>query len=174
VLRQTDFVNRPAGKIPRLATGMCIRTGREFFPMPEAQLMTAPRTKPAGVYLVEDNDDLRQLLELYLATEPGFRVVGQSTSAEDAISEIGSLKPDAVLIDVSLPGMDGIELARQLHGSFPGLPCIMLSAHRADGYEERSVQAGARAYVAKDAIDSLPGILRRVLDGESDFVDTGL
>lgn len=127
--------------------------------------------RPARIFIVEDHGDLRQILDIFVGSLEGFVVVGQSTTAEDALARIctgdpHAVLPDAVLIDVSLPGMDGIELAGRIRERVPDLPCVMLSAHRAGNYPERSRAAGARAYVEKDDIDALPDVLRRVLGGE--------
>jgi DNA-binding NarL/FixJ family response regulator len=76
------------------------------------------------------------------------------------------MKVDLVLIDVSLPTMNGIQLAGMIHDQYPNLQCLMLSGHLTPFYVKRSLEAGARGYVLKDDI---PGVLEgveRVLEGE--------
>jgi two-component system, chemotaxis family, protein-glutamate methylesterase/glutaminase len=91
------------------------------------------------IFLVDDSAFVRRALTRVLATEPGFRVVGEAASGEEAIARIPAADPDFVTLDVGLPGMDGLAVLAALLRWKPSLKVVMLSAH---------TQAGAAATVA--------------------------
>ncbi|MFL5495369.1 MAG: chemotaxis-specific protein-glutamate methyltransferase CheB [Gemmatimonadales bacterium] len=91
------------------------------------------------IFLVDDSAFVRRALTRVLATEPGFRVVGEAASGEEAIAKIPRADPDFVTLDVGLPGMDGLAVLQALLRWKPSLKIVMLSAH---------TQAGAAATVA--------------------------
>ena len=91
------------------------------------------------IFLVDDSAFVRRALTRVLATEPGFRVVGEAASGEEAIAKIPAADPDFVTLDVGLPGMDGLAVLAALLRWKPSLKVVMLSAH---------TQAGAAATVA--------------------------
>jgi two-component system chemotaxis response regulator CheB len=91
------------------------------------------------IFLVDDSAFVRRALTRVLATEPGFRVVGEAASGEEAIAKIRATDPDFVTLDVGLPGMDGLAVLAALLRWKPSLKVVMLSAH---------TQAGAAATVA--------------------------
>jgi DNA-binding NarL/FixJ family response regulator len=74
--------------------------------------------------------------------------------------------PDLVLVDVSLPGMNGIELVAELQRRTPNLPCLVMSAHQGANYARKALNNGARGFVAKGDPPALVEAVRRVLDGE--------
>ena len=96
-----------------------------------------------------------------------FEVCGQSESAEEALGEIPDLKPDGCVIDISLPGMNGIELVKNLLAQMPGLKILVVSRHDEELYAERAIRAGASGYLMKsEPTQSLLKAIRRVHDGE--------
>ncbi len=82
-----------------------------------------------SVSIVEDNDKLRGTLARVLNRADGFRCLGQYPSAEDAIKELPAAKPDVVLMDINLPGMNGVECVRQLKKILPDVLIIMLTVY---------------------------------------------
>jgi DNA-binding NarL/FixJ family response regulator len=76
--------------------------------------------KSVQILLVEDHLVVRQGLRLLIETQPSMRVIGEASSGEEALELLNSLSPDVVIFDVSLPGMNGIELAKAIQQSFPG------------------------------------------------------
>lgn len=95
-----------------------------------------------------------------------FDVCGQAESAEEALTEILKLKPDAAVIDISLPGMNGIELVKNLLHQLPELKILIVSRHDEELYAERALRAGAKGYLMKlEAGEILVSAVRQVLNG---------
>ena len=121
----------------------------------------------SSILIVEDHAGFAEALMRVLNTDKNLKVVAVAESAEKALEQIPNLKVDLVLVDVSLPQMNGINLVGELHKKYPALPCIVLSGHLSSDYARRSMDAGARGYVVKDnPVGILEGI-RRVLKGEN-------
>jgi DNA-binding NarL/FixJ family response regulator len=118
------------------------------------------------VFLVDDHPMIRQSLTALLAYEGDLVVCGEAATAEMALEQIGRKLPDLVLIDVSLPGMNGIELARTLRERHPNLPLAMLSGHDEQGHVHQALEAGANGYIVKGNADELPVAIRQIMRGE--------
>ncbi|MEM6645839.1 MAG: response regulator transcription factor [Bacteroidota bacterium] len=118
------------------------------------------------IYLVDDHPLMRQGLALTINTHPDFEVVGQAASAEEALENIGEAKPDIAILDISLPGMSGLELAKHLNAMFSQMPVLVVSRHDEALYAERVIRAGARGYVMKlEAGNVIIEALQKVLAG---------
>lgn len=119
------------------------------------------------IYLVDDHPLMRKGIAMTLDLEMDFEVCGQAESAEEAISDIPAKKPDIVVIDISLPGMNGIELIKHLKAQNPELLMLVVSRHDEDMYAERAIKAGARGYLMKmEAGDVIVNAIRRILKGQ--------
>lgn len=107
-----------------------------------------------STYIVDDHavviDGLRSLLD----AEPDIEVVGHASDGRTALREIGVLKPDAVIMDIAMPELNGIEAARLIHGKHPEIRIVMLSMHSSTEHVFRALQAGAQAYVLKASAGS--------------------
>jgi DNA-binding NarL/FixJ family response regulator len=105
------------------------------------------------VMLVEDHADLRDILLDFMNMLPQVASCATSASAEAALAKLdaggAAAAPDLMLIDLSLPGMNGIELIRTLHESYPGVRCMILSGHRSSAYASQALAAGAEGYLLK-------------------------
>ncbi|MFA6596493.1 MAG: response regulator transcription factor [Ignavibacteriaceae bacterium] len=101
------------------------------------------------VALVEDDDKIRNNLIDLLEGSDGFRCVGAYPNAEDALEDIPTKAPDIVLMDINLPGIDGIECTKQLKMKIPGLLIIMLTVYEDANKIFNSLQAGAVGYLLK-------------------------
>jgi CheY-like chemotaxis protein len=102
------------------------------------------------VLIVDDQETYRRAMATVVDETEGFVVVGSATSGEDSLTAAAHLRPDLVLMDVNLPGIDGIEATRRLRAS-PGAPAVMLlSTYPEDEFELEG--CGATAYVAKAAL----------------------
>jgi DNA-binding NarL/FixJ family response regulator len=103
------------------------------------------------VVVVDDHalhrDGTRQILEAH----PDFQVVGEAASGEVALALVNQLGPDVVLMDIRLPGMNGIEVTRQLTQDHPGVRVLMVSAYDEDEYVRGALEAGAAGYLRKTA-----------------------
>jgi len=128
-----------------------------------------------SVLLVEDHKILGDILARLLEKETGVRVAGVVPSGEGALAYLAARepaeRPDLVVLDLSLPGMSGIELLAALRERYPDLPCLMLSGYHEPHYVQRARAAGARGYVFKDDTLNIPLAVRRVLEGGSYFSD---
>ena len=118
------------------------------------------------ILIVDDHPLMRKGLALTLSAESDLDVVGQAADAEEALSVFDKLKPDFVLIDISLPGMSGLELLKHLLALNPDLLTLVVSRHDETLYAERAVRAGAKGYVMKlEAGDDIVQAVRHVLRG---------
>jgi len=118
------------------------------------------------IVLVDDHPVMRKGLALTLDAEMDLSVVGQMTSAEEAMDEIERLEPDLAIIDISLPGMSGMELVKHLQARMPELITLVVSRHDESLYAERAIRAGARGYIMKlEAGDVIVKAVRHVMDG---------
>ena len=102
------------------------------------------------VAVVEDNDAMREGLQMILSGSPGFRCVCALADAESALHRIPQEQPDVVLMDIHLPGQSGIECVRQLREQMPGLRIIMLTIEANNQRVFQSLQAGASGYLVKN------------------------
>jgi len=103
------------------------------------------------VLLVDDHTAVRQAFGFALRSEVGIEVVGEAGDGPGALEEIRRLQPDLVLMDINLPGMNGIEATRQIRAEFPRIEVIGLSMYESEEQGAAMRRAGARAYVSKSA-----------------------
>ncbi len=95
------------------------------------------------ILLVEDHLVVRQGLRLLIETQPSMRVIGEASSAEEALELLNSLSPDVVIFDVSLPAMNGIALAKAIQHSFPGQQRLLaLTANEDKAYFNELLRSG--------------------------------
>lgn len=107
------------------------------------------------VVVVDDHPLIVDGIQSQLSSIPHIEVVGQSGGGEEAMQLIIELSPDVVLMDVTLPGISGIEMTRRLSAESSGVAVIMLTMHEDEEYVIESVQAGARGYVLKSSGPSI-------------------
>ncbi len=105
--------------------------------------------KKTRIFVLEDNDLTRQMVKALLMKVRYFDVVGEAGSGELAVATAGLCKPDVILVDIGLPGIDGIETVRQLRQANPGTKAVMLTAHDNDDDLFQSFKAGAEGYILK-------------------------
>jgi len=124
--------------------------------------------------LCDDHALMLEGLTALMEREPGWRVVARTSDGAEAVRLAGELTPDVALIDVAMPGMNGIETATEIRGASPETRIVALSMYADDHYLQRMLAAGARAYVLKaDASTDLFSAIRAVLRGET-FVSPAL
>ncbi|NJK79658.1 MAG: response regulator transcription factor [Chloroflexaceae bacterium] len=121
--------------------------------------------------LVDDHPLFRQGVQYALSAESDIIVVGEAASGEDALQWLDTIsasqEPNVVLIDLNLPGMNGLDLTRQLRRQYPGIKVVILSVHENDAQAFQALKSGAAAYCSKDIKPrDLAQILRRVAQGE--------
>ena len=123
--------------------------------------------QPATILLVDDHPLVRKGLRALLESESGFTVVGEASDGEGALQRVKSLRPDVVVMDVSMPGMSGIEAAARILAESPGSKIVTLSMHSEKRFVDDMLKAGAAAYVLKDsAPEDLVDAIRAALRGE--------
>jgi DNA-binding NarL/FixJ family response regulator len=120
------------------------------------------------IFIVEDHTLLRAGLRALLTQDPDIEIVGETDNGRDAIRAIGSLAPDLVLMDLSMPGMNGIEAMTDIKRRNPDTRVLVLTIHKTDEYIHESLRAGADGYILKDAThDELRVAIRSVLNGKT-------
>jgi DNA-binding NarL/FixJ family response regulator len=129
---------------------------------------TAPATKrKQRVFVVDDHPIVRQGLALLINQEPDLTVCGEAEEAESILASIVQLEPDIIVLDISLPGSDGIDALKAIRSNHADLPVLILSMHDESIYAERALRAGANGYIMKqEATDTVLVALRRILAGE--------
>jgi DNA-binding NarL/FixJ family response regulator len=120
------------------------------------------------IVLVEDHTLLRAGLRALLCHDPDLEVVGEAANGRDAVRAISDLSPDLVIMDLTMPGMNGVEAIAQIKRRYPQVRILVLTLHRADEYIHESLKAGADGYILKDAShDELRVAIRSVLNGKT-------
>jgi DNA-binding NarL/FixJ family response regulator len=117
------------------------------------------------VLLVDDHQVVRDGLQHMLEQESDLEVIGQGADSEETFRQIEKLRPDVILMDIKMPGVDGIELTRQVKRKFPACNIIMLTLF--DQYFSQAMEAGASGYLLKDIKSKeLAHAIRQVNNGE--------
>ena len=120
-----------------------------------------------SVLLVDDHKLMRTGIKLILDETADIRVVGEASSGEEAVERARALKPQIILMDVSMPGIGGLEATRKLAMSLTDTRIIVLSAQTAEPYPMKLLEAGASGYLTKDSAgEEIVTAIRRVLAGE--------
>jgi DNA-binding NarL/FixJ family response regulator len=118
------------------------------------------------ILMVDDHDVVRRGIRSVLSAESDLEVVGEAAAGMDAIRKAEELKPDLVLLDISLPDMSGIDVAPRIRQASPESKILFLSQHDSIQVANEALKTGARGFVAKaDAARELPGAIRTVLTG---------
>lgn len=136
--------------------------------------MVAETGKTIRIVLVDDHDILRQGLVLLLDAQPDMQVVGEARSGTEAVTEVDRLKPDVAVIDISMPGMDGLEACRRIRGQHPSTQILILTMHESEEYFLEALRMGAAGYIVKKAAPAeLCHAVRTLAHGEA-FLYPGL
>lgn len=122
---------------------------------------------PMSILIVDDHEVVRKGIRAYLETLPEFQVVGEAISGEEAVGMVGELIPDIVLLDLIMPGMDGVEATRRIKQVSPRTQVVVLTSYHEDIHIFPALKAGAIAYILKDMkMEKLADVLHRALQGE--------
>jgi DNA-binding NarL/FixJ family response regulator len=109
----------------------------------------ATQEKPISVYLVDDIPELRDLIKYGMEEDPDFEVVGEAGDGKSAIEGIAKTRPAAVLLDLSMPDMDGLQAIPRIREGDPDVAIIVLSGFSADRMSSHVLERGADGYVEK-------------------------
>lgn len=119
-----------------------------------------------NVFLADDNQGFRQALRTLLSMEPDLAIVGEASNGRDAVIEVVRHRPDVAVLDIIMPGLDGIEATRQICQSAPTVRVLILSMVAIDPYVQRAFAAGARGYLLKElAGNELAAAIRTLYAG---------
>jgi NarL family two-component system response regulator LiaR len=122
--------------------------------------------KPIRVLVVDDHVIVREGLQILLSDEPGFEVVGTAGESETALALVKKRKPDVVLMDLVLPGLDGIETTRRVLAASPSTRVLVLTTFADDQRVRDAIQAGAIGYLLKDVLKTeLLNAIRAAAEG---------
>ncbi len=120
------------------------------------------------ILLVDDHEVVRIGLKSLLERHPQFTVVGEASSAREALEQVANLKPEVVIMDIRLPGTSGIEACEEIVNKFPGTKVIMLTSYAEDEMLFSAIRAGASGYILKQiGSDDLVKALEAVSRGEA-------
>jgi DNA-binding NarL/FixJ family response regulator len=128
---------------------------------------TLSQAKKCRVLLVDDHPIIRQGLALLIDREADLCVCGEADGAHSAFHAITTLRPDIVVLDISLSGPDGLDVLKEIRMKSSSVPVLILSMHDESIYAERAMRAGANGYIMKqEATEKVLVAIRRILQGE--------
>jgi two-component system response regulator NreC len=120
------------------------------------------------VLLADDHAVLRSGLRLLIEKQPGVEVVGEAGDGDEALARVKALKPDLVLLDINMPGLDGLSALPRIRQESPNSRVLMLTMHDDVSYLQEALRAGAAGYVLKRAVDNeLLMAIQAVMRGET-------
>ncbi|GII53512.1 DNA-binding response regulator [Planotetraspora thailandica] len=118
------------------------------------------------ILLAEDQTMFRGAMAALLALEPGFEVVADVGRGDEAVGACEAFRPDIALLDIEMPGVDGLEAARRIRTAVPGTKVIILTTFGRPGYLHAALAAGAKGFLLKDTpITELAVSIRKVAEG---------
>jgi hemolysin D len=125
---------------------------REFFdPLVSATPPSVnPQSQSIRILIVDDQNFVRKMLQYSLSTVADFEIVGTANSGSEAIAQIEQLHPDIALVDIEMPGMNGLEMTRTISEQYPQTKVLVISIHDDENYIRDSLQAGAKGYLLKN------------------------
>jgi DNA-binding NarL/FixJ family response regulator len=126
------------------------------------------------VLLVDDHALVRRGFKRLLEDDPDIEVLGEASDGQEAIALAGSLSPQVIVMDCAMPGASGLTATREIMSRWPGTAILMLSMHSEDTLVRQAIDAGARGYVLKNALElDLAAAVKRVAAGET-VIDAAL
>ncbi len=127
------------------------------------------QTGEIKLIIIDDHQVIRKNLKHFLEAEPHLLICAEAASGEEALTHLKHTSIDMALIDVSMPGMSGLELLKILRQNYPDIKCLMVSAHAQADYAEQAKDLGASAYVLKEEPLDILDAIERVSAGDGFF-----
>lgn len=125
-------------------------------------------TKKSRIVIAEDHTILREGLKALLSSEPLLEIAGEAADGLEAIRKVQELKPDLILLDLTMPRMNGIEAIREIKRESPNTRVLVLTVHKTEEYVLASLRAGADGYALKDSTHAeLSAAIAAVLSGHN-------
>ena len=112
------------------------------------------------VLIVDDHEALRAGVRAALETRPGIEVCGEAANGREALDKARQLRPDVVILDITMPVLDGFSAAREINKNFPGVAILLLTMHESPNMINVAKSSGARGYVGKS--EGLSTLLRAI------------
>jgi len=123
--------------------------------------------KKLRILIADDHGLVRRGAREVLHSRRGWRVVGEAANGREAVQKAKELKPDVAVVDIGMPELDGVEVARQIRESVPDTKVLVLSMHESDQMVRRALEAGARGYLLKsDLTECLAKAVQAVAEGK--------
>jgi DNA-binding NarL/FixJ family response regulator len=123
--------------------------------------------KKLRILVADDHGLVRRGARALLQARHGWRVVGEAANGREAVEKAIGLKPDVAIVDISMPELDGVEVARQIREAVPHTKVLVLTMHESDQMVRRALDAGARGYLLKsDLTDCLAKAVKAVSEGK--------
>src|SRR4051794_25984387 len=120
------------------------------------------------IFLADDHGLVRAGIRSLLVGIPGVEVVGEAGDGQEALQALLTTRPDVALIDISMPGLNGLELVVRLRRELPATKLVILSMHSTPAHVAQALRAGVCGYLLKDAaVEELPVLLRAMSRGET-------
>jgi two-component system response regulator NreC len=107
-----------------------------------------------NILIADDHAIVRTGLRALLTSEPGLQLVGEATGGYEAIELVGKTRPDILILDLSMPDLDGIAVTRQLKPEYPDLRILILTVHEDEAMLREAIRAGASGYIVKHAAEA--------------------
>jgi DNA-binding NarL/FixJ family response regulator len=126
------------------------------------------------IFIVEDHRLFREGLKALLSLDPGYEIIGEAEDGLEAVRLIRKSRPDLVLLDLSMPRMNGFSVLREIKGAMPEVKILVLSIHESDQYVLQAFEARADGYAIKDSSrEELRVAIRSVLEGKK-YISPGV
>lgn len=120
-----------------------------------------------SILIADDHDIIREGIKNILRKAPEFEVVGEARDGEEALEKIASLKPEILLLDITMPKKSGLEILAQIRRLSRNTKVVIISVHKADAYVHRALKEGVKGYLNKEnAADDLLPALRKITAGQ--------
>jgi DNA-binding NarL/FixJ family response regulator len=129
--------------------------------------VTAKQGKVYRLMLIDDHPLVRRGLAELISDEPHLQVCAQASSAEESLQLLAETRPDCLVVDISLPGMSGLELIKRVRSRCPDVRILVTSMHEESLFAERSLRAGANGFISKEeATEKVIEAINRILAGQ--------
>ena len=130
--------------------------------------------KKLRILIAEDHQTVREGVKLLANAQPDMEVIGEADNGEVAITEASRLDPDIIIMDISMPHVNGLRATKRIRSISPNIKILILTRHTDDGYLQQLIAAGANGYVLKQSAPSeLINAIRAVADGKA-YMDPAL
>jgi DNA-binding NarL/FixJ family response regulator len=120
-----------------------------------------------SILIADDHDIIRAGLKDILRGQPGYKVTGEAVDAESALAQVEKLKPDIILLDISMPKLSGLDIIKNIHQVSPETKVLVISLHKTSAYVMKALKAGVKGYLNKEnAAEELLPALDKIVRGK--------